>query len=38
VCERVLDNEKEQKVVSTQLTYAFINLEILNLKSGRNKL
>lgn len=28
----------EQKVVSTQLTYAFINLEIFNLKSGHNKL
>jgi hypothetical protein len=38
VCKRVLDSEKEQKVVSTQLTYAFINLEILNLKGGHSKL
>jgi hypothetical protein len=30
VCERVSNSEKEQKVVSMQLTCVFINLEILN--------
>jgi hypothetical protein len=37
VCEKNLDNEKEQKVVSMQLPYAFINFENLKFKSGHNK-
>jgi hypothetical protein len=36
--EKVLDSEKEEKVVSMLLTSTFINLEILNMKSGHNKL